>query len=179
VARLWTSTARVERQGDRALKRLISLPIFAASALALAATPASAADKIRITGLADVTYGTITNFAVDAVQAQDVCVFSNSSPERYRVTASGSGTGGSFLLSSGASTLPYEVQWNDQDGRTSGTQLLANQALHNQSSDSSQRACNSGPESTASLIVILRASAITAASAGTYSGTLTLLVAPE
>jgi hypothetical protein len=179
VARLHTSTARNGRQGDRALRRLISLPFYAASALALAATPASAADRVRITSLQDVAYGTITNFAADAVNSQDVCVFSNTSPERYQVTATGSGAGGSFLLNAGASTLPYEVQWSANDGRTTGTQLIANQPLVNLSSDATQRACNSGPPATASLIVILRSAAITAASSGTYTGTLTLLVAPE
>jgi hypothetical protein len=174
------STARSWRRGAHRPGRLILLrAVEAAGAISLAATNASAADKVRITSLSDVGFGTISNLATDAVQSQDVCVFSTSSPERYRVTAAGSGTGGSFLLRSGANSLAYDVQWNDAAGQATGTQLLPNQSLTNQSSNATQQRCNSGPSSSASLIVILRSAALGAATTGTYAGTLTLVVAPE
>lgn len=176
----WGLTGLPGRQGTRKPGRRIRIrAVAAAGAIALAATHAGAADRVRITGLSDIGFGTLSNFAADAVRSDDICVFSNTSPERYRVTATGSGTGGAFLLSSGANTLAYDVQWNDNDGQVTGTQLLPNQPLASQSSNATQQRCNNGPAATASLIVILRSSALSAASSGTYSGTLTLLVAPE
>lgn len=156
--------------------------VLAIGASALIASPASAASGVRISGLSDVAFGTITNFAVDSVQSQSVCVYSKSPPSNnYRITASGSGAGGSFLLSSGSSTLPYELQWSATPGQSVGSQLLANQPLTGQQSTASTAVddCSKGPATTASLIVILRSAALAAASSGTYTGTLTLLVAPE
>jgi hypothetical protein len=150
--------------------------------VALAAAPAQAANSVRISGLSDVAFGSISNFTVDAVSSQSVCLYAKSPPSNnYRVTASGSGTGGAFLLSSGTATLPFEVQWSDTPGKSAGTQLLANQPLTAQHSTSSGSAddCSKGPATTASLIIVLRSAAVSAASSGTYSGTLTLLVAPE
>jgi hypothetical protein len=151
-------------------------------ASALIGGPASAASSIRISGLSDVAFGTITNFAADSVQSQSLCLYSKSPPNNnYRVTASGSGSGGAFVLASGSSALPYELQWSDTAGQSAGSQLLANQPLTAQHSTASSSVddCSKGPATTASLIVILRSSAVAAASSGTYTGTLTLLVAPE
>jgi hypothetical protein len=152
-------------------------------ALALASSWAGAADTVRISGLSDVAFGTVSDFASDSVMSQSLCLHAKAPPgDNYRITATGSGAGGSFLLSSGSGTLPYDVQWNDAAGKTSGVQLIANQPLSAQQSTSGSGSpddCSKGPATTASLIVILRSSALAAASSGTYSGTLTLLVAPE
>jgi hypothetical protein len=78
--------------------------------------------------------------------------------------------------------LPFDVQWSDTPAQTSGSQLLPNRPLTGQHSSSGGGAaddCSSGPATTASLIIILRSSALGAASSGTYTGTLNLLVAPE
>lgn len=149
-------------------------------ALFAAAVPASAAnDKVRITALSDVAFGTIANLSVDAINSQSVCVYSSSATSGYHVTASGDGPSGAFQLLSGAQVLPFDVQWSATSGQTSGTELSPNVPLTGQVSTASQQTCNSGAASSASLVVILRASALTSASAGTYSGTLTLLVGPE
>jgi hypothetical protein len=95
------------------------------------------------------------------------------------VQATGSGSGGAFTLASGSASLAYEVQWSQVSGQTSGTQLSPNVALTGQVSSATQPSCNSGPSTSASLIVILRSAQLSAAAAGSYSGTLTLLVAPE
>ena len=176
-----TSTAK--RRGARA-RQFSKLACFicASAASTLIANPASAASSVRISGLSDVAFGTITNFAADSTQSQSLCLYSKSPPaNNYRVTASGSGAGGAFLLGSGSSTLAYELQWSDSPGQSTGNQLLANQPLTAQHSTASTAVddCSKGPATTASLIVILRSAAVTAASSGTYTGTLTLLVAPE
>ena len=176
--------AATARQADPAKRRLTALrAALAAAALGLVAAPASAADTVRISGLSDVAFGSISSFSTDAVNAQDVCLYAKNPPQNaYRITASGSGAGGAFTLSSGTATLPFEVQWSDRAGQTVGTQLVANQPLTAQNSSigaGSADDCSSGVAATASLILILRSAAVAAASSGDYSGSLTLLVAPE
>ena len=143
--------------------------------------PPAGAKRVRVSGLSDVAFGTITNFGADYVRNQDVCLFAHSPPppHTYRITVSGSGSGGALNLNSGSNTLPYEVQWSDTAGQTSGTQLLANVPLTNQGTGASNDDCSNGPAATASLIIILRSAAVAGSISGSYSGSLTLLVAPE
>lgn len=144
------------------------------------AFPAPAlADKVRIGGLSDVDFGLIANLQADARRAQNICVYSNGAGNRYSVTAIGSGTGSSFALSNGSNSLAYEVEWSDQSGRTSGTNLAPNVAATGRVSSATQQTCNSGPVASASLIILLRSSALSQAREGSYSGSLTLLVAAE
>jgi hypothetical protein len=46
-------------------------------------------------------------------------------------------------------------------------------------STATQQTCNSGPATSASLVVILRTAALSSAAAGSYSGSLTLVIGPE
>jgi hypothetical protein len=148
-------------------------------ALVLVAQPALAQDKARITALTDLAFGTITNLASDAVRTENICVYSSSALNNYRVTGTGSGSGNAFSLTSGSNSLSYEVQWSQLSGQSSGTQLTAGTALTGQHSTASQQSCNAGPATSASLIVILRAAALQSALSGSYSGTLSLVIAPE
>ena len=75
--------------------------------------------------------------------------------------------------------MAYDVQWSGSPGQSSGAQLTPNVPLTGQVSTASQQTCNNGPVSSASLIVILRSAALSSATAGTYNGTLTLLVGAE
>lgn len=158
----------------------LKLAVVAATAGMLACPPAAvAAPQAQISGLTDLAFGTITNFASDSVRSESICVFSNTKNNGYSVTASGTGTGGAFTLASGSFQLAYDVQWNDVSGQTSGTQLSPNVALTGLTSSATQATCNKGPASSASLIVILRSASILGARAGTYNGTLTLLITPQ
>lgn len=141
------------------------------------ATPATA--KVRITGLSDVNFGTISNLTVDAVQAQSVCVYSNGSSNGYGVRADGSGAGGAFTLSNGVTTMAYDVRWNSQPGQTNGTVLSSGAILTSQTTNAQHQTCSNGPPTTASLIVTLPATSLSSAGAGNYSGTLTLIVSEE
>lgn len=134
---------------------------------------------MRITGLADVAFGLLTNLSSDAVSSQDVCVYASTATNGYNVRASGSGPAGAFSLASAASSLPFEVQWNSASGQSSGSQLTANVTLSGQVSSARQQSCNSGPAASASLIVILRTAALSSATAGSYNGSLTLVIGPE
>lgn len=151
--------------------------LVAFSLMCLIAMPAQA-QLVNITRNSDVAFGSITNLNVDVTRNQDICIYSSALFGRYSVTASGSGAGGAFTLSNGGATLAYEVQWSSSAGQTSGTTLSAGTALTGLTSSALLPACTLGP-STASLIVVLRSSALTSAQAGSYSGTLTLLIAPS
>jgi len=180
VPRHFTSAAACRRAGHGVPRRLIAAAIGAICTITSSASQAGAADKVRISALSDVSFGIVTNFAADSVRSQSLCLYAKSPPlDQYRITASGSGPGGSFELSSGSDNLPYEVQWNDVAGQSGGTPLVANQPLTGQQSAASIDDCSKGAPTSASLLVVLRSAAVAAASSGTYTGTLTLLVAPE
>ena len=157
---------------------------FAALLLVFSTDPASAqatgAHKVRVSGLSDAIFGSVTSFTADAVRSQSICVYSKAPPtDNYRITASGSGSGGAFTLSSGTDTLPYEVQWSDTAGQNGGTQLSPNVPLAGQRNFAANDDCSRGPATTATLLVVLRSAVLSAAIAGSYNGSLTLLVSPE
>lgn len=151
-----------------------------ACAYPLMVSPAhSASNKVRISGLGNVAFGTLANISTDAVSSQSLCLFADTVASRYTVTAIGNGPGGAFALTSGLASLPFEVQWSSTPGQGSGVQLSPNMPLSGQTSSATQQSCNNGPATSASLIVLLRSSALASATAGAYSGTLTLVVAAQ
>lgn len=155
------------------LSRFHLLAMAALAALCMVIAPAAHA-QVQITQLSDVSFGNITALDVDQVRSQSVCAFSGLLGGRYSVTATGSGTGNAFTLSNGSAALPYEVQWSGTAGRTSGTNLAAGAPLSGQTMALS---CPLLQATNASLIVVLRGTALTSAQAGNYSGVLTLILA--
>ena len=146
----------------------------------LAAAPQVAhAQKARISDLIDVAFGAISNLSTDVSRAQSLCAFTQSASGNYLVTATGSGPASAFALASGLAQLAYEVQWASSSNQTTGIPLTAGVPLTGVPSAATQQTCTAGPASSATLIVILRASQLGAAQAGTYSGALTLMIAPE
>ncbi len=149
--------------------------LLPALALLFFAVPA-AAQGVRISNLSDVTFNTIANVSVDQVRSQSVCAFSGLLGGRYRLTASGSGVGNAFTLANGSSTLAYEVQWSGTSGQSSGTNLVSGSPLTGQTMLLS---CPVLQTTNSSLIVILRGTALTTATAGDYTGTLTIMLAAD
>jgi hypothetical protein len=146
----------------------------------LTATPAHA--NARITGLTDVNFGTINVFA-DTPIAQNVCVYSvlggTTTRRPYSVRATGSGTGGAFTLASGARTLPYEVRWDDTRNQTTGTQLTAGVDSSGYVTGNVSQTCTAGANENASLIITITGTSLASATAGTYTGVLTILITPN
>lgn len=150
------------------------------TAALLAAFPQTAlAQKARISDLSDVTFGTVTNLSSDVRVAQNLCAFTQSATSNYLVTATGGGAGGAFAMVAGSAQLAYEVEWASSPNQTTGIALSAGIALTGLNSSATQQTCNAGSPSSASLIVIIRASQLGAALAGSYSGALSLMIAPE
>jgi hypothetical protein len=140
---------------------------------------ASVPSRVRITGLADVAFTNHDPVAA-ASSAQDVCVWSNTATKGYSIVATGSGASNAFTLTNGSATVPYSVQWSGTAGNTSGTALSTGTAATGLVSTATNHQCASGPSNTASLIVgISTADLGTMQAATSYTGTLTLLVAPE
>lgn len=162
-----------------ARRRRLPLALLLLLPLIFAGEPASAAsNKVRISKLVDIAFGTIANLGADAVRSESVCLFAETNTNGYNVTATGTGTGGAFVLS-GPGSMPYDVQWSSSSGQSSGTRLIPNVPLTGQVSSATQQSCGTGPATSASLVVILRAAALSSAGAGTYGGTLTVLIGPE
>jgi hypothetical protein len=146
---------------------------------AAASAALGASNNVRITSLSDIAFGTVANLSADAVQSESLCVYANTATNGYNVRAFGSGGAGAFTLASGANNLPFEVQWSAAAGQSSGVQLTPNVALSGQVTSATQQTCNSGPATSASLVVILRTAALSSAAAGSYSGSLTIVIGPE
>ena len=159
-----------------------TVAIAVALAALTAPTGARAQLQSRVTGLSDVSYGTINAF-VDQTNSQNVCIYSVFSffgfPIRrdYSVIATGNGAGGAFTLASGPRTLPYEVRWADAANQTTGTQLTAGVTAAGFSNSSNNQGC-SGNEN-ASLIVTITGTSLATASAGSYSGVLSITIVPN
>ena len=164
--------------GARPISRLASCAAAVAVLCAAAPLPAQS-NNVRITKLSDVTFGSLANLGVDASVAQSICVFAQTSGNRYRVTATGSAPGGAFALTSGSDLLDYEVQWSASSGQSSGLQLSPSVAQTGLISAATQQTCNSGPATSASLILLLRSTALQSAKAGSYTGTLTLVIGAD
>lgn len=150
-----------------------------AMAIAFSAVSPASAQLVRITKLSNASFGTISSFGTDRTRNQNVCVYSSNLDGGYNVTATGSGSGGAFTLSGSGAALAYEVQWSDASGQSSGTSLSPGVTFPGLTSGATSTNCRTGPSTTASLIVLIRASEASSATAASYSGTLTLMVGPE
>ncbi|WP_375419783.1 hypothetical protein [uncultured Sphingomonas sp.] len=139
----------------------------------IAAATQAQGQLVQISGLSDNAFGTVTSFAADLRMSQSVCAFSGVLGGRYTVGAVGSGAAGAFTLANGTARLPYEVQWSSSAGQTSGTNLTPGVPLTGQTM---LLGCPLLQANSASLTVILRAAALSTATAGNYSGTLTIIL---
>ena len=140
---------------------------------------ASIPSRVRISGLSDVAF-TNVDPSLDAANAQNVCVWSNTGTRGYQLTATGSGAANAFTLANASLTVPYTVEWSATSGQTGGTVLTTGTALTGLTSTATNSNCASGPPASASLIVKIASTDLQGmSSASNYTGTLTLLVAPE
>lgn len=154
---------------------------FGATSTGSLAINASVPGRVRISKLADIDFLGVDP-ANNAVSNQNVCVWSNAASRAYRITATGSGTANAFTLDAAGAPAPvsYSVQWAGSSGQTSGAALTPGTALTNLSSTAVNADCTAGPATTASLIVGIDQSTLQSMTANlVYSGTLTLMVAPE
>jgi hypothetical protein len=140
---------------------------------------ATVPNKVQITGLSDVTLSNLDPSAA-ASSAQNVCVWSNTGTKGYNIKATGSGTSGAFTLANSTFTVPYSVEWSGSSGATSGMALTAATVKTGFTSTAVDPTCASAPTTSASLILKFTAADLQSMRGGqAYTGSLTLLVAPE
>jgi hypothetical protein len=164
---------------QRAMPPIQNLLSAAALMLACALSQPARAQLVQLSDLADMSFGTVVNVSSDVSQSQTVCAYSNALFSNYTVRATGSGAGGAFTLAAGSATLAYDVQWNSAANQSSGTQLTAGVAQSGFISQGVLPGCTLGLTRSGSLTVILRAAALSVAQAGSYTGTLTVMISPN
>ncbi len=143
---------------------------------------ACAAVAMRITNISDFNLGT-WSLGLPAPSAHiDICIYSLDviPPGGYAITATGAG---GFTLTSGANTLAYMLHWDDAGignlGGALGSELSSGVKLTGQLHGNvlSSTCALTGPN--ARLTLKITQAAMTAALAGTYTGTVTLLLTPN
>lgn len=182
--RLWTRLAAI----GAVVAGTFSAPLLAATDGQFGATStgsiainASVPGRVRISKISDIDFLGVDP-ASNAVSSQNVCVWSNAASRAYRITATGSGSGNAFTLDAVGAPAPvsYSVQWAGSSGQSSGTALTSGAALTGLTSTAVNSDCSAGPATTASLIVGIDQTTLQSMTANlVYTGTLTLMVAPE
>jgi hypothetical protein len=130
---------------------------------------------VQISELDDIDLGIFGGAAMAGTD--DVCVWSTT--RGYTLTASGDGGGFNLTGDVTNTSLAYSVEWAETGGATSGTSLAAGTGLAGLTTSATSPDCNAGTNPTASVIVEVSDTDLGAAPTDTYTGTLTLVVAPE
>jgi hypothetical protein len=142
----------------------------------MAYAPALSA-QVWISGLSDLPLGGWSGVG-DLEGSVDHCVFARPGG-RYAVAASGIGSGGEFVLQNGPGTLPFLVDYDDGSG---WNQLDPGVPLTGQRGEPNLvqfARCLLGLRSPERVRVRILEQDLGAAVAGSYGGSLTLLITPE
>lgn len=164
------------------IKTLAATGILAVSSGAMAASDGTAgatstgtaevsvtiADIVQISDMNDFAFGNYSGTG-NLSDTDDVCIYRNGTGD-YTVTATGSGTGNAFTMTDSTDTIAYSVSLD-------GTALTAGTSVNQSGADASSADCGGTPNKT--LAVSISEADLQAAQAGSYTGTLTLLVAPN
>jgi hypothetical protein len=130
-----------------------------------------------ITGLSDLQFGSWNGIS-DLEGSVDHCVFARPGG-RFSIAATGLGPGGAFVLQNGPGTLPFRVDYDDGSG---WSQLDPGVPLAGQSGAPNLIQlvrCLFGQRRPERVRVRILAQDLAAAIAGSYSGSLNLLITPE
>jgi uncharacterized protein YdbL (DUF1318 family) len=134
------------------------------------------ADQAQITSINDINLGAWTIASSAPTGFDDICVYTSTGS--YEVTTTSANfTGANYRLYDGsANYVVYTVSWNDATGG-GGAAMTHNTAMTGQTGNSASATC--GGSQNASVQVDITNVAMAAAVAGTYTDTLTMVVAPE
>lgn len=132
-------------------------------------------DEVQISNLADIVLGTFGG--TDASGTSAACIYRNSAPS-YQITGTGNGTANAFTLTDGTSTVPYSVSFSDEASGASAASLTSGVALTAQTGADVSPTCATAGDNAQIAVTVAAADAATLP-AGSYAGTLTLVVAPN
>lgn len=158
-----------------------SIYVFAATDGTLGATSTgdlglslSISNLVKLTDVADLNFGTYSGSG-SAVQDDSVCVYTNNPSGQYKVTARGSGTSFAFTITNGSATIPYTVRWNNTGSTTGNFQINSNsQSSTLSGANTTSQTC--GGVNNANFQVTMTRNSILGVPAGSYTGTLTLII---
>ncbi len=128
-------------------------------------------NAVQISNVNDLDLGAHAALAADAVEFDEVCVFSSTS--NYNVTIDSAN--GGFRLMDGTEEIPYALTWA-ANGGTAAT-VTDGAAITGLAGDNTSLDCSAGTNAT--FEVTVASADFNAAVPGSYSDTLTLTVAPE
>ncbi|MDH5434830.1 MAG: hypothetical protein OEY19_12875 [Gammaproteobacteria bacterium] len=136
---------------------------------------------VQVTNLDDITLTPFVGGAADLTGSDSFCVYSNNGTGNYNITMSGDA--GNFTLANGASTIPYSVDF--VNGATTSNALHGQPILGQTGANTVDQNCGAVPDGinptngNVSMSITVANAAAAAAPAGIYTGTLTVVVAPE
>ncbi len=136
-------------------------------------------DAVQITKVDDLNFANPGFLSTAARLSDDVCVFSTTTG--YNVTLTSlNGAAGAFALSDGTNSFPYAVAWGTTGfAAGAGSPVTAGTALTGQTGDNVNPDCGGAAATNAAFDVTIAAADYNAAPTGTYTDTLTMVVAPE
>jgi hypothetical protein len=136
----------------------------------------SVAERIRITGLQDVSQKQLSSLGEPLTQT--MCLWSSTNTGTYSVKVEGSGSDGALSLSGpDQAELPYLVQWSSSKAPESA-ELAAGSPLNGVAPSGSDPACPNGALRAGALQISMNGAAQPFA-AQQFAGTLAIVAAPE
>lgn len=135
---------------------------------------ASIAPHARITAPEDIAFDG-TGKAANRL-AQNLCLTSNSLTRSFVVSAIGSGDAGALELFDGHQTVGYTVEWASREDAIPGESGATKRELR---AAASKTECDTGRGSTALVVAVDPAHFDEVHTGAPFTGTLTLIVAPE
>lgn len=132
-------------------------------------------DQIQITALQDITGTHVPGSPFNG--SSPACVYTNNPTGNYDVTMSSANAdaANNFRLNDGGTFVTYNATYNDGNSSAAMSSGQINQTFDN--ANTSSPTCGGTPQSTISISV--PAANLDAVGAGTYSDTITILVAPR
>ena len=156
---------------------LVSSPQLVKAVFLYPSVSGTVIKHVAISGVNAISFGSLSTSSNNQ-QIESFCVASNDGVTgAYKITFMGSGTASAFTLvhaSDPTETLGYIVEFNDQDNNTGYATVTSGLALTSQTAGSVNFAC---PSNNARVRVSISSAAASAADPGSYSGTLTIVVA--
>ena len=158
------------------LALLLAIPLTALAASDSSTLSATLADRILISDLDSMDFGTHTP-GNDMTVTDTFCVYRKGNGGKYKVTATGNGVNSAFTLSGATNgwQLEYAVKFDGDTTPNSGEDLIAGTKSSSEyTGDTSSTNC--GNTNNASIRLRITNTNANAAEVDTYSGTLTLTV---
>ncbi len=135
-------------------------------------------DLVQVSNLSDLALGTFNGGGADLIATDTFCVYRNGAGT-FDITMSGDGGSSAFTLTDGSNTVPYAVDFTNIPAATI-TAMTTNVVLGGQANaNTSDTTCSAGGTDNVSVTVTVANADLASAPAGTYGGTLTMVVAPE